>query len=382
MEPAVQPSVFRDTQEEIRKNLQLIIRIRWFVSPSILLIMVVAGMIGVANRFSFSYEEILVNGANVGIMLLLNLSYAVLARKVQDLRPLVVMQLLIDVIHFSFTIYKTGSVTSPFTFLYFFVVFSAALLVSARSSFFVAGVSSGLYGAMVLLERFGIIPHQSYFSPFKGLHQNPAYFFLTVGFTIGSLFAFAALAGFLTGLIHRRQAELRKAVGLLREKNEIMNLLFRTSESLNQYETVPEIADFILGQLMEFLQLDRALLYVNQGNEMLHLQTVRTREGSGDSSVTLDIPLKMDAGLTARVALEQTAYNIRDPENSDLINKELARKIGLNPFAIAPMVLRSRTVGVIGIDRSFKPIKNEEFNVLKAFASQAAIAIQSVTDSV
>tara|TARA_B100000614_G_scaffold229429_2_gene221821 strand:- start:257 stop:1432 length:1176 start_codon:yes stop_codon:yes gene_type:complete len=381
MAHAADPLQFRDSQEEIRRNLQLIIRIRWFVSPSILLIMVLAGLVGVANRFSFSIEQIAINGANVAIMLALNVVYGVLARRVRDLGPLVLFQLLIDVIHFSFTVYKTGAVTSPFTFLYFFVIFSGALLVSGRTAYLIAGISSVLYGAMVILERLGAIPHQAYFSPLSGLQENPSYFFLTVGFTVGSLFAFAALAGFLTGLIHRRQEELRRTVGLLRTRNDTMSLMFRTSEALNRHTDVREVGEYILDELMGFLDLDRALLYLNENDERLRLLLVRTRGGHTDSSVSLEIPLKREAGLTARVAIDQEAYNIRDPEASDLINRELAKKIGMNPFAIAPLVLRGRTVGVIGIDRSFRPVRTEEFNVLKAFANQAAIAIDSVQNA-
>ncbi len=377
MEP-VQGITFQDNQEEIRKNLRIIIRIRWFVSPSILLIMVLAGVTGMANRMSFTAEQIALNGANVVIMLLLNLTYSLLVKRVRDLRPMVVFQLLIDVIHFAFTVYKTGGVTSPFTFLFFFVIFSAALLASSRSAYLIAGASSILYGAMVALDWYGILPHQAYFVSLKGLNNNPSYFILTVSFTVGSTFAFAALSGFLTNLIRKRQGEIRRTVGLLRERNATMNLLFKTSEALNQYDSMEGIAEFILAQLMEFLKLDRALLYINRNNEKLHLQTLRSKDGKGSGGMALDIPLTMDSGLTARVALEQTAYNIRDPENSELINRELAKKIGLNPFAIAPMVLRNHTVGVIGIDRSFKPIKEEEFQVLKSFANQAAIAIDSV----
>jgi GAF domain-containing protein len=154
--------------------------------------------------------------------------------------------------------------------------------------------------------------------------------------------------------------------------------MFRAAEALNQHEDVDEVAAYILDQLMEFLDLDRALLYLNRNNEALELTLVRTRGGKTDTSVTLEIPLRMEAGLTARVAIEQQAHNIRNPEESELINRELARKIGLNPFAIAPLVLRGTTVGVIGIDRSSQPIKEDEFQVLKAFANQAAIAIDSV----
>ncbi|MFP4511045.1 MAG: GAF domain-containing protein [Spirochaetaceae bacterium] len=369
---------FRDTQEEIRRNLQLIIRIRWFVSPGILLIMLAAGVFGVAQQTGFTVDQLAINGINMGLMLVLNVIYLAASKRAKNLGPLVLFQLVIDVIQFSFTIYRTGAITSPFTFLYFFVIFSGALLVSGRTAFLMAGLASIAFLGTVAAEFAGLIPHQSYFSPLAGMQDNPAYAALTMAFTVISLYAFAALAGFLTGLIHRRQRQLQQTVSLLKERNETMMMLYRTSEALNRHTEVDEVGAFVLDELMQFLDLDRALLYLNEGNKMLRLALVRTRGGGTDTSVKLEIPLKEDAGLTARVALEQKAYNIRDPENSPLINRELAMKIGLNPFAMAPLVLRGRTVGVIGIDRSFKPVGDDEFQILRAFANQAAIAIDSV----
>ena len=92
------------------------------------------------------------------------------------------------------------------------------------------------------------------------------------------------------------------------------------------------------------------------------------------------MPLENDAGLTARSALQREAYNITNPENSPFINKELAKKIGLNPFALSPLVIREKVVGVIGIDRSINSgsITDDEFSILKMFANQAAITIDSL----
>jgi GAF domain-containing protein len=98
---------------------------------------------------------------------------------------------------------------------------------------------------------------------------------------------------------------------------------------------------------------------------------------TSSGGLNIDIPLRADAGLTARCGLYQEAYNITDPENSPYINKELAVKIGFNPFAMAPLVLWERLVGVIGIDRAGEngSITDEEFQILKMFANQAAITI-------
>ncbi|THB68595.1 MAG: GAF domain-containing protein [Spirochaetaceae bacterium] len=343
--------------------------------------MLLAGLLGVGRSGDFSITDIWINSVNVGIMLSLNLIYFVAVRKVKDVRPLVLFQLCIDAVHFTFTIYKTGAVTSPFTFLYFFVIFSGALLVSSRTAFFTAGISSVFYAAIVLLEHYSLIPRQLFFSPMAGMTENLSYVILTVSFTIGSLIAFAGLAGFLTGLIHRRYTQLKKATADLHDRNKVMLLMYKTSEALNHHQNSSEIAEYILDELMSFLKLDRALIYLNENNTQLRLMLVRTKGGHSDSSMDLVIPMNIDAGLTARVALEKKAYNIKDPANSPYINQELAAKIGLNPFAIAPMVLRKHCIGVIGIDRSTAGIDDDEFSILQLFANQAAIAMDSVQHS-
>jgi GAF domain-containing protein len=49
----------------------------------------------------------------------------------------------------------------------------------------------------------------------------------------------------------------------------------------------------------------------------------------------------------------------------------------MNPFALLPLVVRDRLVGVLGVDRSatFGEIGDDEFRLLEVFANQAAIAI-------
>ena len=52
----------------------------------------------------------------------------------------------------------------------------------------------------------------------------------------------------------------------------------------------------------------------------------------------------------------------------------------MNPFALVPLVVRDRLVGVLGVDRSlsYGEIQDEEFRLLQDFASQAAIAISAL----
>ncbi len=371
---------FQDPKEEILRNLRLIIRIRWFVSPSIFIIIIVAGAFGLTKTSFLSENQLIVNGINLAVILVMNIVYVVLVRKIKNLGPLVLFQLIIDVVHFSLTIYKTGGITSPFSFLYFLVIFSAGILVTGKTSYIIAGMCSALFTLIIVGINRGIIPNQDFFSPFSGLDRNNSYIILSWSFSIFSFFSFAALAAYLSNLLHKRQIRLRESNSVLQRKNKTMLLLYRTSEALNTYKTVANVVDYILNQLVSHLQLDRALLYFNIKNEYLHLYQTKTTGSQTENGLAVTMPLRDDAGLTARAALLKEAYNITDPENSPHINKELAKKIGLNPFALAPLVIREKVVGVIGIDRNMKngSITEEEFSILKMFANQAAITIDSL----
>ncbi len=374
---------FQEPREEILKNLKLIIRIRWFVSPSIFLIIIVAGAFGLTQESFFSENQLIVNGINLAVILLMNVAYVILVRKVKNLGPLVFLQLMIDVVHFSLTVYKTGGITSPFAFLYFFVIFSAAIVVAGKTAYIIAGVSSLLFTFIIIAVNRHLIPNQDFFSPFSVLERNSSYIILTWSFTIFSFFAFAALASYLTNLLHKRQNTLKQANLILSKKNSTMLLLYRTSEALNSYTKVRETVDYVLTQLVDHLRLDRAILYLNIKNEYLHLYMAKTKSEDGNwrkQDLAVTMPLKKDAGLTARCALLKEAYNIANPEDSPYINRELAKKIGMNPFALAPLVLRQFVVGVIGIDRSLEngSITDEEFQVLKIFANRAAVTIDSL----
>lgn len=385
-----------DRDAETRKNIQLIIRIRWIVSPAIFLILFVSSLAGMSERSGFDANQIVVNAINMGAMLILNLVYLLLNRRLTNLTPLVIFQLMIDVVHVTLTIYKTGGVSSPFSFLYFFVIFEAAILMSSWAAYVVAAVSAGLFSLTALMERLGIVPTQDFFLSMKVLRSIERYITISWVFSVLSFFGFAALTGYLTNLLVRRRERLREAHVVLTKSHETLLLLHRATNALNSFYAPQEVADSILTELVGHLGLDRALLYLVR-DQTLHLFMVKLRDRTEDAVRTLtdndvstgaavkglnvEIPMEESKGLTARCAVRQEPYNITDPESSPHINRQLARMIGLNPFALAPMVLRGKTIGVIGIDRSGDnaAIADEEFRILQVFANQAAITLHSVS---
>jgi K+-sensing histidine kinase KdpD len=370
-------------REETRRTLRLVIRIRFLIVPAVLVLVAASALVGFARSAALTAGSLPLHAVNAAVVIGLNALCLLLVGRVRDLRPLVLFQLAIDALNFTFTVYKTGGVASPLAFLYHGVIFAAGLLLGARGTFLVAGVCAALYLGIVGLEILHVIPHQSYFVPLAGLHLIPAYVALSVLFTLFSLALIAFLASYLSAELRRRNSSYRQANARLSRKIATLQLLQRTTEALNSSRRVRDVADAILGELLEFLHLDRALLYLNRDGRTLRLFMVKYRSGSASArrrTPRISIPLREGAGLTARVAIRRTAMNVRRPQDSPYINRELQKRIGTNPFAIAPLVVRDRLIGVLGVDRSLVSgeISDEEFQVLKIFAGQAAIAISGL----
>jgi nitrate/nitrite-specific signal transduction histidine kinase len=211
-------------------------------------------------------------------------------------------------------------------------------------------------------------------------------------FSIFSFFAFAALTAYFSDELHSRQVNLEKSNKSLLEKNRSLLFLYHTFGTIASFNDIDPMSEYILAALLEHLNLHRALLYLRTDTKNLSLFKLKERERTGagnDASddetagLSVHIPFDKNAGLTARAAVFQESYNVTKPEDSPYINKELAKKIGLNPFALAPLVFHGETIGVLGIDRSETngAITADEFRILKLFAGQAAVMISMIRKS-
>jgi GAF domain-containing protein len=129
------------------------------------------------------------------------------------------------------------------------------------------------------------------------------------------------------------------------------------------------------------MNVDRALMYVVDGDALvLRRVTYHKRvPPESHSPMRVRIPLDPGEGLTARCAVENRAFNVADPSLQEGINVELARRIGMNPFALAPMTYRGKVLGVLGIDRGsgLGIIGDDELEVLQVFARQAAQTLET-----
>ncbi len=376
-----------DSWEELKKKVAWIIRIRFVVNPAVFLLMLVTNWQGLTKgATSLSRETLLSTALVTAFSIGLNTIYFwALKHKKFELRKFVFLQLLLDVIIFSAYVWRTGGVTSPFCFLYFPPIIAANILHSPRSGMVMAGFTALVWGLVVILESTGVIPHVSYFVALDQFAQRTSYIVLMA---LVNLFAFAVVAGasgFLMRTVSLKEKELKESRLLEERKAKLFAMLYQVNEVLWHHQTLDEVLDRICDVLVTDMNVDRALMYIIEGKE-LKLRRLAYHQrvpSSAHKPLRVSIPLDPQAGLTALCAVEDRASNVTDPSSHEGINLELAKQIGLNPFALAPMTFRGRVLGVLGIDRSadFAAIGEDEFNVLKLFARQAGQTLAAAVDN-
>src|SRR6185295_9524869 len=128
-----------------------------------------------------------------------------------------------------------------------------------------------------------------------------------------------------------------------------LTLLFEVGNLVNSTNSLDRILRRTLDLLVQRMDFDRALLYlVTEDRKALKLKLLSRHPrfaGLPPESYTVTMDFNRKAGVTARAAVEKKLFNITDPQNHPLINKELARRIGLNPFAVAPMLVKNKVLG-------------------------------------
>lgn len=366
-----------ETRDELKKKIAWIIRVRFFINPAVFLLMLFTNWQGLTHGASAMSRETLGSTAFTALFsVLLNVAYFYALRRERiELRKFVSLQLLLDILVFSAYVWRTGGVTSPFVFLYFLPIIGGSMLLSPSAGMGQAGLTSAAYLTIVVLESSGVIPHVSYFVALDQFAHRSSYIVLMV---LVNLFAFVAVAATSGALIRRIQSksrELEESNQLLERKANLLSTLYRVSEILQTHTNKEEVLDHICDVLVTDLNVDRALMYVIENNALLLKRVAYHQRNTSQEHASLRVTIPLDAheGLTARAALENRVFNITEPEKQAGINRGLAERIGLNPFALAPMTYRHQVVGVLGVDRSTQQgsIRDDEAEVLQIFARHA-----------
>ncbi|MBI3988774.1 MAG: PAS domain S-box protein, partial [candidate division NC10 bacterium] len=144
----------------------------------------------------------------VGLAFTLSLIYAILLKRLRNLYHLVHIQLTLDLLLASALLHYTGGVDSAFSFIYLFIVFAAGTLLSRKGSLLFASATSILYGVLMNLEFYTLIPPVG--STDLGMGRSTGHVLFQLSMNITAFFLIALLSSSLTERLREAGRQLEE----------------------------------------------------------------------------------------------------------------------------------------------------------------------------
>jgi two-component system sensor histidine kinase PilS (NtrC family) len=131
-------------------------------------------------------------------------------------------QMLGDLLVETVLVYFTGGLDSPFSFLYLVTIITAAMLLYRRGGLLIASASAILYGSLVDLMYYGVIPvaTDSVFAPSS---WSAVRLYLNIGANFAGFYATAVLTSYVSEQLRKTAIELsrkRETLAQLEELNQ------------------------------------------------------------------------------------------------------------------------------------------------------------------
>jgi two-component system sensor histidine kinase PilS (NtrC family) len=143
----------------------------------------------------------------IGAVYVLNLLYAFLINKLEDLRTFAYLQILIDVLLITGLVNATGGVRSVFSLFYYLSIIAASTILYRKGGIIVASVSSILYGLIVDLEYYGIF--QPLYGPPEGEIYGITSLLFRVLMNISAFYLIAIVSSLLSEQVRKSGAALK-----------------------------------------------------------------------------------------------------------------------------------------------------------------------------
>lgn len=178
------------------KSQGMVQRIRWLMGLRLIVVILFLGsavFIQVKEEPPFSMAPLY---SLIFLTFFFSLIFSLLLNRVRNLELFCYVQIGCDLLLETGLIHYTGGLESAFSFIYIFSIIAAASLLQRRGSLLTASGSSILYGGLVNLEFYGIIPHAGLLDP-KWPYQAGYAFFL-VFVNTAAYFLVALLSSHLT----------------------------------------------------------------------------------------------------------------------------------------------------------------------------------------
>ena len=199
----------------------------WLVKVRILILTVLLGMELVIAQFTSVVFPLRLFADSILLAYTISAFYLVLLHFWDELKPQAVLQVITDLLLVSLFIYVTGGVDSSLNFLYPLVIIVANILLPRVWAYLTAALAFILYGAVLELSFFGVVPSFSVTHP--RIQTLQAIIFV-------NLFGFLTIA-YLAGLLSDKLRQTDKRLAYFRGELESLqalheNIIQSTSDGL------------------------------------------------------------------------------------------------------------------------------------------------------
>ncbi len=144
----------------------------------------------------------------IGALFFLSIIYSLYLAVVPDLWILSFVQVMVDLLYGTVLIHFTGGATSVFTVLYVFPILTAGILHLRRGALFTASAASLMFGLLINLEFYDVIPHSSWPWVIPWSRTASSYILWVMIVNITSFFLVAVLSSSFSEQLQRTKASL------------------------------------------------------------------------------------------------------------------------------------------------------------------------------
>lgn len=139
----------------------------------------------------------------IGLFYLVTILYALLLKRVKDLRQFTLIQMVADLLFTTGLIYFTGGKESYFPLVYIFSIIGGSILFYKRGALFFASLSSLFYGLVLLFQLYGWIH-----PPGQSPSYDPSQIFYSLIVYLAAFYIVAVLSSAISEELKKKKKEL------------------------------------------------------------------------------------------------------------------------------------------------------------------------------
>jgi signal transduction histidine kinase len=365
-------------EAELVSSVAWLIRLRWIAGAGVLL-----GTWIVQEIFRLRAATGSLYAIGAGI-LAYNLMFFLLERRLTqksarstDFSRLATGQAILDWLAMTLLIHYSGGVESPAILFFIFHIIIASVFFETRTAFGFALLAVGLLMGTVLLELYGIIPHQAVGGLLEQpLYQNRLYLTAVIFFFTSTALISTFLTSSIQKRLRQREEEVVRLSESLRRATIRLQALNDGARTVSSTLDLPQVLNLLVKSTVEAMGVQAcSIRLLNQNGRRLEPVAVY-----GLSQAYLNKgPVDAKSNPLARRVLSGEIVNIPDALNSPLLQyPEEARQEGIRSVLSAPLSGKEGPLGILrayAVEPARFTIEDEAF--LAAIASQGSIAIEN-----